>query len=105
MGMLIPALSAIVIMLWYKSRARDRETLVIFGFFVLSVTAYILGTLYSFNAPRYIGPPGMLEIIALNIKKEWRKGLVGAKLSFGKNFRYYLIVPLIFSCCSCFRTT
>jgi len=95
MGMLIPALSAIVCMIWFKSKAVTRETLVVFGFFVLGVAAYILGVVYSVNALLYIGPLGMLAIIALNVKKEWRKGLVAAKLSFGKNFRYYLIVPLL----------
>jgi len=95
MGMLIPALAAIVCLILFRSPAVTRESLIVFGVFILAGAAYILGTIYAIDAIRYAGPLGMFVIIVLNLKKEWRTGLLGAKLSFGKNFRYYLIVPAI----------
>ena len=44
-----------------------------------------------------IGVLGILTLIILNLKKKWRNGLELSKLSFGKNLRYYIIIPLIFS--------
>jgi uncharacterized protein len=95
MGMLIPALAAIVCLILFKSPAVTRESLIVFACFILGGAVYILGTIYGVPAIRYAGPLGMFVIIVLNLKKEWQKGLLGAKLSFGKNFRYYLIVPAL----------
>jgi uncharacterized protein len=100
-GMFIPALSAIVCMFWFRSPALTRETKIVFVFFLVSVAAYIIGFLTSFNAIIVIGPLGILVLIALNAKKPWRQGLEGAKLSFGKNFRYYLIIPVALGALLC----
>ena len=100
-GMFIPALSAIACMFWFKSPALTRETKIIFAFFLVSVAAYITGFVFSFNSIIVIGPLGILALLILNTKKKWREGLEGAKLSFGKNFRYYLIIPVAMGAVLC----
>lgn len=114
--MLIPALAAITCMFAFKSKALTRETKIVLTFFLLYVFLFAFEN-YSHPIMGTIGLPlvalqpasntelpivsttvavmGILTVIILNLKKKWRGNLEGAKLSFGKNLRYYLIISLI----------
>lgn len=108
--MFFPAVAAIICMVYFKSITLTRETKVIFCLFLLFVVMFffegyfhpIIGstTNLPLNLPiisSIIAIIGILTIITLNLKKEWRNALVTAKLSVGKNLRYYIIIPLIYT--------
>jgi len=102
-SMFIPAASAILCMIYFKSKALTRETKIIFAFFLLYALLFafenycwpVMGTVMNLPVlSTIIAVLGMVTVIALNLKKKWRKGLVSSQLSFGKNRKYYLILPL-----------
>ena len=114
--MLIPALAAITCMFAFKSKALSRETKIVFTFFLLYVVIcalenYFQPILGTIGLPLVALQPtsntdlpivsttvavmGILTVIILNLKKKWRGSLEPSKLSFGKNFRYYLFISII----------
>lgn len=116
--MLIPATAAIICTVCFKAKALTREIKIIFAFFLIYAVLFawesyvepIIGTgslpLVALHPTDTTGMPllsmlvavsGILTAIILNLKKKWRKDLEPAKLSFGKNSRNYLIIPLILS--------
>jgi len=116
-SMLIPATVAIICMVYFKSKALTKETKIIFTFFLIYIVLFtfesyfqpIIGTRSmpivalhptTMDIPlisMIIAVMGIIAVIILNLKKKWRKDLEPSKLSFGKNIRYYLIIPLILS--------
>jgi membrane protease YdiL (CAAX protease family) len=104
--MFIPAIVAIFCMAYFKSKAITKETKIIFTFFLIYVVLFLFESFFQpiigniMDKPLLsgiIGVLGILSLIILNLKKKWRNGLELSKLSFGKNLRYYIIIPLIFS--------
>lgn len=114
--MLIPATSAIICMVYFKSKALSRETKIIFSFFLIYVVIFvfesyvgpIIGTIglplvafHPTNATHIslvsmmVGIMGILTAIILNLKKRWRENLVSSRLSVGENLRYYLIMAVV----------
>jgi len=104
-GMFIPATAAIICMLYFKSKALTKESKIVFAFFLLYA---LLFTVESYLHPiqagetssmpvfsMIVGVLGLFAIIILNLKKKSREGLTLSKLSFGKNLKYYVIVPAI----------
>jgi len=103
LSMFIPATSAIICMIYFKSTALTRETKIIFAFFLIYAAFFafesycwpIMGTFMDLPIlSSIIAIIGMLTVFTLNFKKKWQKGLVASKLSFGKNRKYFLILPL-----------
>jgi membrane protease YdiL (CAAX protease family) len=104
-NMFIPATAAIICMILFRSKALTNEVKIICAFFLLYAISF---TVESYLHPiqagvasdmpvfsMIIGVLGLLVIIILNLKKKWREGLIPSKLSFGKNLKYYIIIPLI----------
>lgn len=104
-NMFIPATAAIICMLYFKSEALTRETKIIFAFFLIYALVF---TIESYAHPIQAGSLedmpifamiisvlGFLAVVILNLKKKWREGLTPSKLSFGKNLRYYIVMPVI----------
>ncbi|MDO8869601.1 MAG: type II CAAX endopeptidase family protein [Methanobacteriaceae archaeon] len=105
-SMFIPAIVAIFCMAYFKSKAMTTETKIIFTFFLIYVVLFLFESFFQPIIGNIMGKPllsgiigvlGILTLIILNLKKKWRNGLELSKLSFGKNLRYYIIIPLIFS--------
>lgn len=103
-SMFIPATSAIICMVYFKSRALTREVKIVFTFFLLYAVLFafenycgpILGSVMNLPVlSTMIAVGGMLVVIILNLKKKPRKCLAASKLSFGRNRKNYLILPLI----------
>jgi membrane protease YdiL (CAAX protease family) len=104
--MLIPATAAVICMFMFKSKALTKETKIIFAFFLIYTVLYFFegfiqpimgtigGTLPLFSS--IIAILGLITVIILNVKKEWRKGLKPAKLFVGKNLKLYIIIPVIY---------
>jgi membrane protease YdiL (CAAX protease family) len=103
-NMFIPAAAAIMCMLYFQ-KALTRETKIIFTFFLIYAMVF---TIESYAHPIQAGSLadmpifamiisilGFLTLVILNLKKKWRDGLTSSKLSFGKNLRYYIILPVI----------
>jgi uncharacterized protein len=97
-AMFIPALVAIFCMVYFKSGALTKNTKIIFSFFLVYLVAAVLGIIFSTTIFSIIvAVIGMLTIIILNLKDKWRKELVASKLSFGRNLKYYILIPAIYS--------
>ena len=102
-NMFIPAAAALVCMICFRSKALTKETIIIFAFFLLYALLFAAESfLHPIEAGNtsdmpilamIVGFIGFLAIVALNIRKKWREGLVPSKLSFGSRFRYYALVP------------
>ncbi len=114
--MFIPAISAIICMAYFKSKALTREAKIIFSFFLIYVVLFafesyvrpIAGTIglplvslqptAATNLPllsMIVAVLGILTAIVLNLKGKWRKSLQTSRLTVGKNLRYYIIIPVI----------
>jgi len=103
--MYIPALAAILCMVGFGSTALTREAIQFLSMFLLASAVTLLEQLYR-PILGTIGPIPLLTaivcvaafvtVILLNLRASGRRGLADAKLSFGKNYRYYLIIPVIF---------
>lgn len=105
-AMFIPAITAIICMAYFKSHALTKEAKIIFAFFMVYVVLFLFESFYQPIMGTFMDKPllsgivaslGIIALIMLNLKKKWKSGLVSAKLSFGKNLRYYIIIPLILS--------
>jgi membrane protease YdiL (CAAX protease family) len=103
-NMFVPATAAIICMIYYKSEALTKETKIIFTLFLIYAAVFVFesyvqpiaGTIM--NLPIFsmiISILGIIIVILLNLKKRWRDELAPSKLSFGKNLKYYIIVPVI----------
>ena len=106
--MYIPAVSAILCMVYFRSAALTWETKISLSVFLLaSIVSLleglyrpILGTLGATPLPlltSVVSIGAFLTVFVLNLKGPWREKLVAARLSFGKNYRYYLYLSLSFS--------
>lgn len=104
--MLIPATVAIICMFLFKSKALNRETKIIFAFFLVYTILYffegyvnpIMGTIGG-TLPLLsviIAILGLITVIILNLENKWKKGLTLSKLSVGKNLKFYIIIPVIY---------
>lgn len=104
--MYIPAVCAILCMGYFKSAALTREAKIFLAVFLVASAISMIEGLYQ-PLLGTIGPlpllTSVISIIAFlvvvlqNLKKPWREKLVPARLSFGRNYRYYLILSVIFS--------
>ena len=104
--MYIPAVGAILCMVGFKSKALTRESKLFLAMFLLASAVTLVEGLYQ-PLLGTIGPLPLLTVIIsvaafltvflLNLRASGRKSLADAKLSFGHNYRYYLIIPVIFS--------
>jgi len=104
--MYIPAVSAILCMVYFRSAALTREAKIFLALFLSASAISLIEGLYQ-PLLGTIGPlpflTSVISIIAFLVvviqcmKKPWRENLDPARLSFGKNYRYYLILPVVFS--------
>lgn len=115
--MLIPASTAIICMIYFKSPVLSKETKIIFTFFLVYVIlfcfeSYVKPVLGTVGMPMVALQPtsveiplismivaftGIFTVIILNLKKQWRKSLESSKLFFGKNLGTYVFIPLLLS--------
>lgn len=104
-AMFIPAITAIICLVYFKSTALTRETKLFLACFVVTagilmfemVFYPILGTSGPYPILSVVTSFGSLVLVViLNLKNTWRVKLESAKLSFGKNGRFF-ILPVIFS--------
>lgn len=105
-SMFIPAIAAIVCMAYFKSNALTNETKIIFTFFFVYAILYVSENFFHPIMGTIMGKPlvssiiaiiGIITVIIMHLKKKWRKNLELSKLSFGKNPKYYIIIPVIFA--------
>jgi membrane protease YdiL (CAAX protease family) len=104
--MYIPAVSAIVCMVYFKSTALTREAKIFLAFFLVASAVSLLEGLYQ-PILGTIGPlplltavvsvTAFLVAVVQTLNKPWRETLVPARLSFGRNYRYYLVLSVMFS--------
>ncbi|MEI7857034.1 MAG: type II CAAX endopeptidase family protein [Methanomicrobiales archaeon] len=104
--MFIPAITAIICLVYFKSTVLTRETKLFLACFMISAGFLIFEILFYPVLGTY-GPYPILSVVAsfatlllvviLNLKDTWRTNLESAKLSIGKNPRQYVILPVIFS--------
>ncbi len=104
--MYIPAVGAILCMVGFKSKALTRQSKQFLAMFLLASAVTLVEGLYQ-PLLGTIGPlPLLTAIISVaafllvllqNLKASGRRSLSDSKLSFGHNYRYYLIIPVIFS--------
>jgi len=100
----IPAVAVIFCMFYFKSTAITKEVKIFYILFLLSISVMLFEGIYHTILGK-IGPFNLLStifalatsitILILNLQK--KSQLVSAKLSFGKNSRYYLSLSVIFS--------
>jgi uncharacterized protein len=114
--MLIPALAAITCMIAFKSKVLTLETKIVFTFFLIytgffAFENYLHPLLGTISLPLVALQPtsntdlpvvstsiafmGILTVFILHLKKNWRENLEAARLSLGKNLKYYLIISLV----------
>lgn len=103
--MYIPAVSAISCMVYFKSAALTKETKIVLAAFLLASAVSVIEGLYQ-PLLGTIGPLPLCTVIASagafllvviqNLKKSRRENLLPARLSFGRNYRYYLILSAVF---------
>lgn len=104
--MYIPAVGAILCMVGFKSKALTKQSKQFLAMFLLASAVTLVEGLYQ-PLLGTIGPlPLLTAIISVaafllvllqNLKASGRRSLSDSKLSFGHNYRYYLIIPVIFS--------
>jgi len=104
--MYIPAVSAIICMVYFKSAALTREVKIFLGFFLFASAVSLVESVYQ-PLLGTLGPLPLLTVVVSvlafvvlviqNLNKPWRENLVPARLSFGRNYQYYLILSVIFA--------
>lgn len=104
--MYIPAVGAILCMVGFRSKALTRESKLFLVMFLLASAVTLVEGLYQ-PLLGIIGPfpiltaiisvSAFLLVLLLNLRGSGRRSLADAKLSFGHNYRYYLIIPILFS--------
>lgn len=111
--MLIPAAVAVTCLMVFKDRTVTRSTKLFFTIFSLIAIVFlwemIIGPILPanlFTLPIYrFMPPfsviisiaGILVLIGMNLRNGSREELYPSGLSFGKNFRYYALIPGLFT--------
>lgn len=105
-AMFIPAITAIICLVYFKSTALTRETKLFLACFLISAGLLIYEMVFSPVLGTY-GPYPILSVVTsfstlvlvvvLNLKDTRRTNLEGAKLSFGKNRLQYVILPVFFA--------
>ncbi|MDO9538763.1 MAG: type II CAAX endopeptidase family protein [Methanocalculus sp.] len=104
--MYIPAVGAILCMVGFRSTALTRESKQFLAMFLLASAVTLveglyqplLGTIGPFPLlTAIISVAAFLMVLILSMRASGRRSLADAKLSFGHNYRYYLIIPVIFS--------
>lgn len=104
--MYIPAVSAILCMVYFSSSALTREAKIFLAAFLLASAVSLIEGLYQ-PLLGTIGPlplctavvsaGAFLLVVIQNLNTSWREGLEPARLSFGRNYRYYLFLPVVFA--------
>jgi membrane protease YdiL (CAAX protease family) len=104
--MYIPAVCAIFCMVYFKSAALTTEAKIFLAAFLAASAVSLVEGLYQ-PLLGTIGPlplctaivsaGAFLLVVVQNLKKPWRDGLAPARLSFGRNYRYYLYLSVVFS--------
>lgn len=115
--MLFPAFSAIICLLIFKGKNLSVAAKIVFGYFGLFFLTAVICAFYNpaisipsdnlslaqssqiqlFNILTLIfGLAGIIMIVVLNMKKEWRKQLEPLKLSFGHKGINFIIIPAAF---------
>lgn len=104
--MYIPAISAILCMVAFRSAALTREAGIFLASFLVASAISLLEGLYR-PLLGTIGPLPVLTVVVSvtafllavgqNLKRPWRDRLTHARLSVGMNYRYYLFLPVAFS--------
>ena len=102
-NMFIPAAAAIICMVYFK-KPMTAETKIIFAFFMIYALVFTLESyLHPIQAGSLADMPifamiisvlGFLAVVILNLKKKCREGLTSSKLSFGRNLKYYIVIPV-----------
>lgn len=111
--MLIPAASAIVCAFFFRDRTLTPASKVFFGVFAVSAAVFlwemtigpiIPATLVTLPIYRFmpslsiiVSVASVFVLIGMNVVKRSREGLYPAGLSFGRNFRWYAIIPGLFT--------
>jgi membrane protease YdiL (CAAX protease family) len=105
-AMFIPAITAIICLVYFKSTALTRETKLFLACFLISAGILVFEMVF-YPILGTVGPYPILSVVTsfatlvlvviLNLKDTWRTNLEAAKLSFGKNRRLYIILPVLFS--------
>ncbi len=105
-AMFIPAITAIICLVYFKSTALTRETKLFLACFVIS-SGLLIFEMVFYPVLGTAGPYPILSVVTsfatlvlvviLNLKDTWRSNLASAKLSFGKNRRLFVILPVLFS--------
>ncbi|HEX3001219.1 MAG TPA: hypothetical protein VHN82_02450, partial [Methanoregula sp.] len=103
--MYIPAVSAIVCMVYFRSAALTKEAKIFLAAFLIASAVSLIEGLYQ-PLLGTIGPipvctavvsvGAFLVVVIQNLNKPWRESLMPARLSFGRNYRYYLILSVVF---------
>jgi len=103
--MYIPAVCAILCMALFKSAALTKEAKIFLAAFLAASAVSLIEGLYQ-PLLGTIGPlplctvvvsvGAFLLVIIQNLKKPWRENLDPARLSFGRNYRYYLFLSVVF---------
>lgn len=115
--MLFPAFSAIVCLLIFKGRELSKAVKIVFGYFGLFFLMAVICAFYNpsitvpsdnpsvtpaaelqlFNILTLIfGLAGIIMLVVLNMRKEWRQQLEPLKLSLGHKGLNYIIIPAAF---------
>jgi len=111
--MLIPAVVAIACLLFFKNRTITPSAKIFFSFFLLTAAVFLwemfLGPIIPislFKPPVYQHMPTLtiivsvisaLVLIGLNVVKKTREELYPSGLSFGKDFKWYAIIPILYT--------
>lgn len=103
--MYIPAVAAIGCMVYFRSSALTREAKIVLAAFLVASAVSLIEGLYQ-PLLGTIGPLPLctavvsviafLVVVIQNLKKPGRESLIPARLSFGRNYRYYLILSVVF---------
>lgn len=104
--MYIPAVSAIACMVYFRSAALTPQAKIFLAAFLVASAVSLVEGLYQ-PLLGTIGPLPLLTVVVSvaaflvaviqNLKKPWRETLVLARLTVGWNYRYYLVLPVIFT--------
>lgn len=103
--MYIPAVCAIACMVYFRSTALTPQAKIFLAAFLVASAVSLVEGLFQ-PLIGTIGPLPLLTVVVSvaaflvaviqNLKKPWRETLVQARLTVGGNFRYYLLLPVIF---------
>jgi membrane protease YdiL (CAAX protease family) len=103
--MYIPAVCAILCMVYFTSAALTQEAKIFLSAFLVASAVSLIEGLYQ-PLLGTIGPlplctvvvsvGAFLLVVIQNTKKPWRESLEPARLSFGRNYRQYLFLSVIF---------